>query len=322
MHNGHPGPTGPGDTEALRSVKLHMAEQPLADDPSAHRRRLGDDLRRSREALGLTQQQAADQLEWSLSKLIRIENGAHGVSVSDLRSMIGAYRISGQRQVDALMTAARASRAKAWWSPYRDVVPTPFARYLGYEASAVRFRIFHPFLVPGLLQTGEYAAELLKTLPDARRAQLLLELKRERQQRVFAQPGPSFVFVMGEEGLYRWIGGREVMQRQLAYLAEVARRPNTQLRIVPFEAGAYPGMAGPLVLLKLAENGEEVAFLESVGGDELIRDEPATITKYADNFETMVGKSLSRERSETLIRERVEQLGRPEAQGTDSRGAR
>jgi hypothetical protein len=193
---------------------------------------------------------------------------------------------------------------------------------LDYEASAVRFRIFHPFLVPGLLQTGEYATELLKTLPDARRAQLLLELKRERQKRVSAQPGASFVFVMGEEGLYRWIGGREVMQRQLAYLAEVASLPNTQLRIVPFDAGAYPGMAGALVLLKLAENGEEVAFLESVGGDELIHDEPAKITKYADNFETMVGKSLSHEQSETLIRERVEQLGRPEAQTTNSSRAR
>lgn len=299
-----------------------MAEQPLADDPSAHRRRLGDDLRRSREALGLTQQQAADQLEWSLSKLIRIETGAHGVSVSDLRSMLGVYQISDQTQVDALMTAARASRAKAWWNPYRDVVPTPFARYLGYEASAVRFRIFHPFLVPGLLQTGEYATELLKTLPDDRRAQLLLELKRERQKRVFAQPGPSFSFVMGEEGLYRWIGGREVMRRQLAYLAEVASRPNTELRIVPFNAGAYPGMAGPLVLLRLAENGEEVAFLESVGGDELVRDEPAIIAKYAENFEIMIKKSLSRERSEALIRERVEQLGRPEGQSADSSGAR
>jgi transcriptional regulator with XRE-family HTH domain len=299
-----------------------MAEQPLADDPSAHRRRLGDDLRRSREALGLTQQQAADQLEWSLSKLIRIETGAHGVSVSDLRSMIAAYRISDQRQVDALMTAARASRAKAWWSPYRDVVPTPFARYLGYEASAVRFRVFHPFLVPGLVQTGEYATELLKTLPDERKAQLLLELKKERQERVFAQPGPSFVFIMGEEGLYRWIGGRAVMERQLVRLAEVARRPDTELRIVPFDAGAYPGMTGPLVLLRLAENGEEVGFLEGVGGDELIRDEPDKIARYTRYFETMGRESLSPERSEALLRERIEQLRRAEDQDAGSRGAR
>jgi hypothetical protein len=291
---------------------LHMVEQLLADDPSAHRRRLGVDLRRSREALNLTQQQAADQLEWSLSKLIRIETGAHGVSVSDLRSMIGLYRISDQHRIDALLAAARASRAKAWWSPYRDVVPTPFARYLGYEASAVSFRIFHPFLVPGLLQTAGYAAELLKTLPDERRAQLLLELKRDRQERVFAQPGPSFAFIMGEEGLYRWIGGREVMQRQLAQLAEVAGRAKTKLQILPFSAGAYPGMAGPLVLLRLAENGEEVAFLESVGGDELMHDEQETIDRYAKYFEIMVKKSLSPERSEALLRERIAQLGRAE----------
>jgi transcriptional regulator with XRE-family HTH domain len=295
-----------------------MTEQPLADDPSAHRRWLGVELRRSREALNLTQQEAADRLEWSLSKLIRIETGAHGVSVSDLRSMLGVYRIMGQRQVDELTAAARAGRGKAWWSPYRDVVPTPFARYLGYEASAVRFSIFHPFLVPGLLQTGEYAAELLKTLPDERRVRLLLELKRERQQRVFAQRGSTFSFVMGEEGLYRWIGGRDVMQRQLVHLVEVARRPDTELRIVPFSAGAYPGMTGPLVLLRLTENGEQVAFLESIGGDELIHDEPEKIERYNNNFKIMVRESRSPGQSETLLRERIEQLGRPDGQDAGS----
>jgi transcriptional regulator with XRE-family HTH domain len=300
---------------------LHMAEQPLANDSSAHRRRLGVDLRRSREALNLTQQQAAERLEWSLSKLIRIENGTHAVSVSDVRSMIGVYEIGDQRQVDALLATARAGRGKAWWNPYRDVVPTQFARYLGYEASAARFRVFHPFLVPGLLQTGEYATELLKTLPDPRRAQLLLDLKRERQERVFAQAGLSFIFIVGEEGLYRWIGGRDVMRRQLEHLAEAASRPKVELRIMPFDAGAYPGMTGPLVLLRLAEDGEEVVFLESVGGDQLIRDEPDPIERYANYFETMNEKSLSPKRSEALLRERIGQLRRTAGQDADGAGA-
>jgi transcriptional regulator with XRE-family HTH domain len=291
---------------------LRMTEQALADDPDAQRRRLGTELRRHREALNLRQREAAEELEWSLSKLIRIETGAHGVSVSDLKSMIDVYRISDQRQVAILMAAARAGRGKAWWSRYRNVVQPPFARYLGHESSTEGFRIFHPFLVPGLLQTGEYAAELVKVLPDHITARLLVELKMERQKRLFAQPGLSFLFIMGEEALYRWIGGRPAMERQLAHLADVVRRENVELRILPFAAGAYPGLLGPFIMLRQIDSGEQVTYLENVGGDQLIRDDPETISRYTEYFETMIDISLSQERSATLLQERIEWLRHPD----------
>jgi transcriptional regulator with XRE-family HTH domain len=300
---------------------LRMTEPPLADDPSARRRRLGTELRRRREALNLKQREAAAELEWSLSKLIRIEAGAHGVSLSDLKSMIDVYKISDKRQVDALMAAARASRGQAWWSRYRDAVQPPYARYLGHEGSAESFRIFHPFLVPGLLQTEEYATELLKVLPDQRSAGLLVELKMDRQQRLFAQPGLSFTFIMGEEALYRWIGGREAMQRQLAHLVGVSDRANVELRIVPFDAGAYPGLIGPLVLLRLIESGEDVSYIENVDGDQLIRDDPDTISKHIEYFETMIEISLTQERSEALLRERIERLRHADNQKASGNGS-
>jgi transcriptional regulator with XRE-family HTH domain len=297
---------------------LRMAEQPLAGDPNARRRWLGLEVRRRREALNLKQREAADELEWSLSKLIRIETGAHGVSVSDLKSMIEVYKISDQDQIDALMAAARASRGQAWWSRYREAVSPPFARYLGHEASAEGFRIFHPFLVPGLLQTEEYATELLKVIPDRNAARLLVDLKMERQERLFSQPGLSFTFIMGEEALYRRIGGRPVMQRQLVQLASAADRGNTDVRIVPFDVGAYPGLIGPLILLRLAESGEDVSYVESVGGDQLIRDDPETISRQTEYFETMVDISLSKEQGDALLRERIERLRRAEDQDADS----
>jgi transcriptional regulator with XRE-family HTH domain len=287
---------------------LRMNEQPLADDPGAQRQRLGTELRRRREVLNLKQREAAVELEWSLSKLIRIEAGAHSVSVSDLKSMIDVYKISDAHEVEALMSAARASRGQAWWSRYREAVPPPYARYLGHEGSAKSFRVFHPLLVPGLLQTEEYASELLKVLPDQRAARLLVELKMDRQERLFAQPGLSFTFIMGEEALYRWIGGRRVMQRQLEHLVAVAGRTDLELRIVPFDAGAYPGLIGPLVLLRLVESGEDVSYVENVGGDQLIRDDPDIISRHQEYFETMFDLSLSQERGDALLRERIERL--------------
>ena len=280
------------------------------------------ELRRYREALNLKQREAARELEWSLSKLIRIETGAHSVSVSDLKSMIEVYRISDQGQVDALMAAARASRGQAWWSHYREVVSPTFARYLGYEASAGSFRIFHPFLVPGLLQTEEYATELLKLLPDQKVARQLVELKMDRQERLFAQPGLSFTFIAGEEALFREIGGRQVMQRQLAHLASVADRGNAELRIVPFDVGAYPGLIGPLILLRLVESGEDVSFVESMAGDQLIRDDPEIISRHAEYFENMIDISFPPERTEALLRERIERLRRAEDPNADGAGTR
>jgi transcriptional regulator with XRE-family HTH domain len=322
MHEATETSPGLGGPLLLRSVMLRMTQQPLADDPSVQRRRLGTELRRRREALNLKQREAAAELEWSLSKLIRIEAGAHGVSVSDLKSMIDFYKISDTHQVEALMSAARASRGQAWWSRYRDAVQPPYARYLGHEGSAESFRVFHPFLVPGLLQTEEYATELLKVLPDRHAARLLVELKMDRQERLFAQPGLSFTFIMGEEALYRWIGGRQVMQRQLAHLAEVAGRANLELRIVPFDAGAYRGLYGPLVLLRLVESGEDVSYVENVGGDQIIRDDPETISRHEEYFETMIDISLSQERGDTLLRERIERLRRADDHNVGDNGAR
>jgi transcriptional regulator with XRE-family HTH domain len=301
---------------------LRMAEQLLANDPDAQRRRLGLELRRRREALNLKQREAAEQLEWSLSKLIRVESGAHGVSVSDLKAMIEVYRISDQSQIDALMAAARSSRGQAWWSRYREALSPTYARYLGYEASAGSFRIFHPVLVPGLLQTEEYATELLKLLPDQKVARLLVELRMERQKRLFSQPGLSFTFVAGEEALYRQIGGRQVMQRQLAHLASLADRGRAELRVVPFDVGVYAGLNGPLILLGLAESGEDVSYVESVAGEQLIRDDPETIAKHGEYFESMIDVALPPERGQALLRERVGQLRRAEDQDVGRSEAR
>jgi transcriptional regulator with XRE-family HTH domain len=298
-----------------------MTEEALAEDPSVQRRKLGIELRRSREAASLNQREAADKLEWSLSKLTRIEDGKHRVSVSDLKSMIEAYKITDQRRVAALTVAARGSRGQAWWSDYRDVVSPNYARYLGHEGMARSFQIFHPFLVPGLLQTVQYATELLKALPRQDVARRLVDLRMERKERLFAQPGLSFTFIIGEEALYRWIGGPKVMRHQLEHLDVMSTRENVKIRIVPFRAGTYPGLLGSFIMLRLLDNDEMVIFQESPNGDQLVRDDPENPSEYIKYFETALEISLGEKPSQAVLLERIDRLRHAEQSAAGDGGS-
>jgi transcriptional regulator with XRE-family HTH domain len=281
-------------------------------DPNVHRRRLGLDLRRGRGAVGLTQREAARRLEWSLSKLIRIESGAQGLSVTDLKAMLDLYGMSDPDQATALTEAARGSRGQAWWHPYRDIISPQFAKYLDHESQATSLRVFHPFLIPGLLHTEEYAASLMNVFREPeeqpRRAARITGLRAMRQERLFENQGTDFAFAIGEEALYRWVGGPRVMRRQLERLLEVGTRAKVPIRIVPFRAGSYAGLRGPFIVLQLQDGDDEVLFIESFSGDLLTRDEPSLISEYVEYFETFADLSLSPEEGNSLLSEQIDRL--------------
>src|SRR5690349_2020111 len=126
----------------------------MGPDPTIHRRRLRSELRRAREASGRTQWETAQAMDWSLSKLIRIETGAVRVSTNDLRAMLSYYTVDAER-VAALVEVARAAREQPRWARYRDVASPEYLVFLGFESSATVIRNFEPILIPGLLQTEE-----------------------------------------------------------------------------------------------------------------------------------------------------------------------
>jgi transcriptional regulator with XRE-family HTH domain len=275
----------------------------VAGDFSVQRRKLSIVLRNAREAAHLTQREAARHLDWSLSKMIRIEAGAQGVSVSDLKAMLDLYHVTDRELIASLMVAARGSRGQSWWNEYRDIVSPLFAQYLGHEGAASSFQIFHPLLVPGLLHTSAYAAALLGAHPEPERAQRIVKLRGERQDRLFAQTELNFHFVLDEESLHRWVGGPGVMRHQVQHLLDISARPNVSVQIVPFSAGAHPGLRGPFILLRLGETGEDLLFLESISGDQLIRDDPDQIAKYMSHFATLGELALPDEQGEALLKE-------------------
>jgi transcriptional regulator with XRE-family HTH domain len=241
-------------------------------DPTIHRRRLRSELRRAREASGKTQRETAGAMDWSMSKLIRIESGDVRVSTNDLRALLAYYEVPPER-VTQLVEVARAAREPARWSRYRDVASPEFLTFLGYESSAAIIRNFEPTLVPGLLQTEEYAREVISAVEPAQKTDALVDLRVERQEILVREAPPSLHFVMDESVIRHLVGGVDVMRRQLVQLREFAEQAHVHVRIVRFENGMYPRMRTPYVLFEFdAPEDEDVLYVENATGELIIRE--------------------------------------------------
>ncbi|MER7489502.1 helix-turn-helix transcriptional regulator [Streptomyces sp. NPDC126497] len=237
-------------------------------DPSLNRRKLRIALRGAREDAGLTQREAAERVEWSLSKLVRVENGTVSVSVTDLRALVQVYGITDPAVVEELEAAARGSKGPSWWSSFHDVVNPPFAQYLGYETAAVSLATYHPIVVPGHLQTRRYAEELLRPrVRDRERLARVVDLRMKRQERMFGGDGPrETLFLLDEAAVRRRVGGDAVMAGQLQQLLDFAERPGVTLRVLPFEAGAHYSTLGSFVLLGFTDD-KDLLYLEYATGN-------------------------------------------------------
>jgi transcriptional regulator with XRE-family HTH domain len=209
-------------------------------DPTIHRRRLRTELRNAREAAGMTQRDVAVAMEWSQSKLIRIESGAVSISTNDLRALLAHYGVDFSR-MDALLAVGRAARAATRWSHYKNVATPELLALLGYESWAAIIRNFEPLFVPGLLQTEEYARAVITNVGTRDPATIasLVDLRVERQELLFRQPAPSLHFIMDEAVIRRMTGGRDIMRRQLSQLLQLAEHEHITIRVVPFEHGMY-----------------------------------------------------------------------------------
>ncbi|HEY0640437.1 MAG TPA: helix-turn-helix transcriptional regulator [Pseudonocardiaceae bacterium] len=251
-----------------------MADGALGPDPTVHRRRLRNELRKAREAAGRTQRDVAAAMDWSQSKLIRIETGAVNISTNDLRALLGHYDVPAER-INAMVELARAARDVPRWSIYKDVASPEYIAFLGYESSASIIRNFEPLLMPGLLQTEEYARAVITAVEtvNPQRVDALVDLRMQRQELMVKQPAPELHFIIDEAVIRRMVGGPHVARRQLRHLKDIADAPNVTLRVVPFEVGMYPRLRVPYVLFEFPDaEDEDVLYLENPLGEYLVRE--------------------------------------------------
>ena len=266
--------------------------------PATTRRRLRVELRRLREALELPQADVAKQLDWSLSKLIRIENGTVSISVTDVRALLGVYR-APHETVDDLVGLARSARERRWWSRYRDVLKPAYQEFIGFEADAVRLRQFHPTIVPGLLQIEPYIRALIPALAlrplSESYYEALVAVRLKRQEQILGDDNPTdLTVVVDEAALRRPVGGVEAMRAQLRHLAAMETREAVSIGILPFSAGPHAGMQGAFHVIEFAGDADDdVLYLESAQGDVALRDQPDVLAQYDKQLDRLWSMSLT-----------------------------
>jgi transcriptional regulator with XRE-family HTH domain len=284
----------------------------------ALRRRLRVELRRARTKANLTQKDVAQALDWSPSKVIRIESGQVAISTTDLKALLSEYGVDDGEVVAELVDLAKNSK-KQPWAQYKDVLSPEIQAYFGYESSASIVRHFEPLLVPGLLQTEQYTRVLLAEAFDfpERKTERLVEARLERQELLTRDDAPKAFFVLDEAVIRRPIGGAEVMQGQLQRLLTLAELPQVSVQIVPFAAGAYEGLQGPFALLEFAEEVEPeseddedsesdnfVLHLESRDSSSF-RDHPELMGEYLERFFELEKRAATPEETLDLLKEAI-----------------
>jgi transcriptional regulator with XRE-family HTH domain len=270
------------------------------EDPGFYRRRVRDALRKAREEQKLTQRQAADALDWSMSKLVRIEAGTVGVSTTDLRAMLQLYKVTDEAEVAAVIDMARATRRRPWFSKYQRILNPAFAQYLGYESSASVIRGFQLLTLPGLLQTDDYTRAIL----EANRATSIderVELRIARQELLDRDSCPEIFYVLDEAALHRRVGGTTVMRGQLRHLKKLMKHPKVSVQVVPYTAGAHPSMSGSFTILEFADWDEDVLYQETARGSVTSREDQDRVAEYRENFDLLRAASMDEREAESLI---------------------
>jgi transcriptional regulator with XRE-family HTH domain len=273
--------------------------------PTVRRRRLAAELRRLRDRGELTLEEAAGQLGWSITKVSRIETSRVGVQPDDLKKMLDLYGVEGDRRT-GLMSLSRAARTKGWWDAYADSLPSDYASYIGLEADTSALRCYDVQTVNGLLQTEDYAREVigsaLMAMAPPAEVERRVEVRQTRQRLLRRDAQPlRFWTVIDEAALRRVTGSRHVMRAQCARLLELARLPNITIQVLPDSAGAHPGTAGAFAIMEFAERHDPaVVYIETMTSSQYVEND-AAVYRYTLAFDQLRTLALSAQESSAVI---------------------
>lgn len=275
---------------------------------------LRSELVRLRKEKGLTQEQVADNLEWSASKLIRVEGGRSSITKVDLDALLQQYGVTSESQRERLYTLNRGARAVGWWNAYRNDVPAPYLNYVGYEAGAAFIRQFQGTVVPGLLQTSEYARALtVLSVEERGRVESVVGLRLQRQAELaHRETPPRQYYVLDEAVIRRHIGIKDdpgIMPDQLTHIIDRARKDERiTVRVIPFDAGAHTGLSGPFTLLEFEGGLPDILYLDAGREAIAVVSSDDRVADYADSFENLLETALSAADSLEFIRSAAEEM--------------
>lgn len=276
--------------------------------PTVRRRRLGLILRELREQRGMTGDEVGAALERSASWVSRIEIGKQGMRVRDLRDLLVLYGMTDDKLRSELEELAKEGKARGWWNKYGEAITGSYAAFIGFEAEASEILGYETIVVPGLLQTEDYARALFSNLYPPEPGDIIERKTRVRMARqpLLTKATPIRLWaILDESVLHRRIGDANVMKGQLKRLVEAATMPNVTLQIVPFTAGSYPGSLHSFTLMRFPQVADpDIAYTEQWAGG--VFAEGDDVERYHQVFNHLRAAALSPAETVELIR-RVEE---------------
>ncbi|SCE86060.1 Helix-turn-helix domain-containing protein [Micromonospora carbonacea] len=275
-----------------------------ATGPTVLRMLLGAQLRRLREASGVTREGAGWEIRSSESKISRMELGRVGFKERDVADLLSLYGVTDATEREALLKLARDANSPGWWHRYGDVLPSWFQSYLGLEAAAALIRSYEVQFVPGLLQTPEYArAVVLLGHRGAGTDEIdrRVSLRMQRQELLRRPRPPQLWAVVDEAALRRPIGGPQVMHDQLTALIEATRASHVRLQIIPFDAGGHAAAGGAFTILRFGDQDlPDIVYIEQLTSA-IYLDKREDLDYYAAAMERLCVEAEPPERTPELL---------------------
>lgn len=271
--------------------------------PAVRRRKLGAELRALRARAGLKSGEAARLVGWHQSKVSRIETGRSGVKPTDVELLLDAYdvRDAELRELLVMLAGSDDNGRHHWWHAYRGLLPSTYSDFISLESQASVMRTLENSVVPGLLQTPEYAREVTRAAVDGApdgKVDALVEVRLARQDVLRSNPPLKLSAVLDEAALRRTVGGPEVMARQLEHLGEAAQLPHVRIQVLPFGVGAHVGVTGPFVIFSFPSTSDlDVVVLDHLTSS-LYLERKEDLQAYSEAFDSLQVHALSPE--ETL----------------------
>lgn len=278
-----------------------------AGEPGSVVRRmlLGSQLRRLREARGITREAAGYSIRASESKISRMELGRVSFKTRDVEDLLTLYGITDETERISLLSLAKEANVAGWWHSYSDVLPSWFPTYVGLEGAASLIRVYEVQFVHGLLQTEAYARAVVRRgMQGASEADVerRVALRMERQKHLVSENAPDLRIVLDEAALRRPYGDRDVMRGQLQHLIEISERPNVRLQVMPFSFGGHAGESGAFTILSFPESDlSDVVYLEQLTSA-LYLDKPEDVAQYERTLEEIQHDGPGPDESRDLLR--------------------
>ncbi|MER8186963.1 helix-turn-helix transcriptional regulator [Kitasatospora sp. NPDC094015] len=265
---------------------------------SVYRRQLASRLRELRDAKELKLTEVAAIVEVNQSSLSRIENGERGTTPILVKALLDCYGVIDPVEREDILDLVRADQAQRqhWWKKYSAVInTTQYGGYLALESSATSFRSYEPQLLPGLLQTADYARQVITEMRvdlTAKQVDALVTVRMERQEKVLGrEDAPKLWAVIDEAAIRRIEGSPAVLKGQLEHLLAIEPSPNLTIQLLPFAAGFHPGLYGSFILMRFPAPNPDVVWVENLTNS-VYFEGSEDVERYTEVFDHLRARAL------------------------------